>query len=84
MSIPADDPKRSLTQARSDSPNQPHIGLVGDTYTILLSGKDTAGRYSLIDMRFLQEAGHLRIATTLKSHSRCSKAKSKPPFGMNI
>ena len=28
----------------------PHIGLVGDTYTILLGGKDTAGRYCLIDM----------------------------------
>jgi len=28
----------------------PHIGLAGDTYTILLAGKDTAGRYCLIDM----------------------------------
>ena len=27
-----------------------HIGLVGDTYTILLNGKDTAGRFCLIDM----------------------------------
>jgi mannose-6-phosphate isomerase-like protein (cupin superfamily) len=27
-----------------------HIGLVGDTYTILLSGNDTNGRYCLIDM----------------------------------
>ena len=50
MSIPADDPKRSLTFSKSDSPDQPHIGLVGDTYTILISGKDTAGRYCLIDM----------------------------------
>ena len=50
MSIPADDPKRNLTLSRSDSPDQPHIGLVGDTYTILISGKDTAGRYCLIDM----------------------------------
>jgi quercetin dioxygenase-like cupin family protein len=48
--IPADDPTRSFTRARSDSPNLPHIGLVGDTYTILVAGKDTAGRYSLIDM----------------------------------
>ena len=36
--------------ARSDSANLPHIGLVGDTYTILVAGKDTAGRYCLIDM----------------------------------
>ena len=28
----------------------PHIGLVGDTYTILLIGEDTVGRYCLIGM----------------------------------
>jgi quercetin dioxygenase-like cupin family protein len=48
--IPADDPERNLTLARPDDPSLPHIGLVGDTYTILVTGKDTAGRYSLIDM----------------------------------
>jgi quercetin dioxygenase-like cupin family protein len=48
--LPPDDPQRRLTIARPDDPNLPHIGLVGDTYTILLSGKDTAGRYCLIDM----------------------------------
>jgi quercetin dioxygenase-like cupin family protein len=49
--IPADDPARYLTVARPDEDaNLPHIGLVGDTYTILVSGKDTAGRYCLIDM----------------------------------
>jgi quercetin dioxygenase-like cupin family protein len=48
--IPADDPERDFTVARSDSANLPHIGLVGDTYTILVAGKDTAGRYCLIDM----------------------------------
>jgi hypothetical protein len=45
--IPADDPKRDFTLVRSDSANLPHIGLVGDTYTILVAGKDTAGRYCL-------------------------------------
>jgi len=49
-SIPPDDLQRSLAVAESDTPKQPHIGLVGDTYTILLTGRDTAGRYSLIDM----------------------------------
>jgi quercetin dioxygenase-like cupin family protein len=48
--IPADDFRRSLAIAKADDPKQPHIGLVGDTYTILLTGKDTAGRYCLIDM----------------------------------
>lgn len=50
MSIPADDPKRSLTLSKSDGPDRPHIGLVGNTYTILVSGKETEGRYCLVDM----------------------------------
>lgn len=48
--VPPDDLARSLVVARSNDQNLPHIGLVGDTYTILLSGKDTAGRFCLIDM----------------------------------
>lgn len=48
--IPADDPMRSLTMAQADRQKLPHVGVVGDTYTILLTGKDTAGRYCLIDM----------------------------------
>jgi len=49
--IPPDDLKRKLTIARpNDDQSLPHIGLVGNTYTILLSGADTAGRYCMIDM----------------------------------
>jgi quercetin dioxygenase-like cupin family protein len=48
--LPPDDPSRTLIHSRSDDRNIPHIGLVGDTYTILLKGADTAGRYCLIDM----------------------------------
>jgi quercetin dioxygenase-like cupin family protein len=49
--IPADDPQRSLKVARPGTDESlPYIGLVGDTYTILLSGEDTNGRYCLIDM----------------------------------
>ena len=49
--IPPDDSQRNLTIARpNEDANLPHIGLVGDTYTILLTGKETAGRYCLIDM----------------------------------
>ena len=46
--IPADDPKRSLTVAQPD--NLPHIGLVGDTYTITVTGEQTAGRFCVVDM----------------------------------
>lgn len=49
--LPPDDLKRSLVLAQpNEDGSLAHIGLVGDTYTILLSGKDTGGRYCLIDM----------------------------------
>ena len=49
--IPNDDPHRNLVLAKPDTdPDLPHIGIVGGTYTILLSGDDTAGRFCLIDM----------------------------------
>jgi quercetin dioxygenase-like cupin family protein len=48
--IPADDPARKLARANADDKDISHVGLVGDTYTVLLSGKDTAGRFCLIDM----------------------------------
>lgn len=50
-SIPADDPARQLTVARpNEDQSLPHMGLVGDTYTILVAGSDTDGKYTLIDM----------------------------------
>jgi quercetin dioxygenase-like cupin family protein len=49
--IPADDPRRTLVVARpADERSLPHVGVAGDTYTILLSGNGTAGRFCLIDM----------------------------------
>src|ERR1700678_2850469 len=48
--IPADDPRRKLTVADPDSSKVRHVAVVGDTYSILVSGTDTAGRYCLIDM----------------------------------
>ncbi len=50
MSIPADDLNRHLVVASADDPAAVHLGLVGNTYTILVSAEDTAGRYSLTDM----------------------------------
>jgi quercetin dioxygenase-like cupin family protein len=49
--VPSDDLKRNLTIAQIDKEQSlPHIGLVGDTYTITVSGRDTAGRFCVIDM----------------------------------
>ena len=49
--IPDDDPTRELTHARPDTDKSlVHLAVVGDTYTILVTGTDTAGRYTLIDM----------------------------------
>jgi mannose-6-phosphate isomerase-like protein (cupin superfamily) len=49
--LPPDDLSRNLTIARPNADQSLlHIGLVGDTYTVLISGKDTAGKYCLFDM----------------------------------
>ena len=49
--VPADDLNRSLKLAEPDTDQAlPHIGLVGDTYTITVSGEDTNGRFCVIDM----------------------------------
>ncbi len=51
VAIPPDDLLRKLAIAQPNTdPNIRHIGVVGDTYTLLLTGKETAGRFSLIDM----------------------------------
>jgi quercetin dioxygenase-like cupin family protein len=46
--IPPDNPERTVTLAQPDT--LPHIGLVGDTYTITVMGEQTAGRVCVIDM----------------------------------
>jgi quercetin dioxygenase-like cupin family protein len=48
--IPPDDPNRRLTLADPDGAGLRHVSVAGGTYTILLSGSETAGRYCLIDM----------------------------------
>jgi quercetin dioxygenase-like cupin family protein len=49
--VPPDDPARALTHVSPDTDESlTHLGVVGDTYTILVWGADTAGRYTLIDM----------------------------------
>ena len=49
--LPPDDLNRTLTSANPDHEGKlPHIGLVGDTYTITVDGDDTNGRFCVIDM----------------------------------
>src|SRR4051794_17121535 len=50
-SLPDDEPDRIGAFAQPENSRRiAHVGVVGDTYTILLSAKDTAGKYCLIDM----------------------------------
>jgi quercetin dioxygenase-like cupin family protein len=48
--LPDDDGTRGLAVARPDDPDLLHLAVVGDTYTVLLNGEQTAGRFALIDM----------------------------------
>jgi quercetin dioxygenase-like cupin family protein len=48
--IPDDDLERQLKVANPDDDALPHIGLAGGSYTVLVSGEDTLGRFTLIDM----------------------------------
>jgi mannose-6-phosphate isomerase-like protein (cupin superfamily) len=53
--IPPDDLRRDMTLAHVE--NLPHIGLVGDTYTITVKGEDTAGRFCVIEMHIPPDGG---------------------------
>jgi quercetin dioxygenase-like cupin family protein len=56
--VPQDDTQRQSKVACPDTDQSlPHIGLVGDTYTVLLSGEDTNGRSCLIDMQIPRGGG---------------------------
>ena len=56
--IPPDNRKRNLTLAQPDKDqNLPHIGLVGGTYTITVTGDETGGRFCLIDMHIPPSGG---------------------------
>ena len=49
--VPPDDLSRALTLSHAGKDEElPHIGLVGDTYTITVRGEDTNGRFCVIDM----------------------------------
>ncbi|GAB3972128.1 cupin domain-containing protein [Plantactinospora veratri] len=49
--LPPDDPARELVHVRPDDSGLAHLAIAGGTYTVLVRGDQTAGRYCLIDMR---------------------------------
>jgi quercetin dioxygenase-like cupin family protein len=48
--LAADDPRRELAIARPDDDSLVHLAVVGDTYTVLLSGEQTDGHFAMLDM----------------------------------
>jgi quercetin dioxygenase-like cupin family protein len=49
--LPPDDTSRDLTVARPDADSTlPHVAVVGNVYTVLVHGRQSAGRYGVIDM----------------------------------
>jgi quercetin dioxygenase-like cupin family protein len=48
--LPPDDPERKAAIVQAEDQAVPHVSVAGDTYTVLLTGEDTAQRYTLIDM----------------------------------
>jgi quercetin dioxygenase-like cupin family protein len=48
--IPPDDTTRKLALANPGDPRARHVSVAGGTYTILVGGEETNGRYCLIEM----------------------------------
>jgi quercetin dioxygenase-like cupin family protein len=47
---PPEDDLRKVAIARPEDPALTHLAVVGDTYTVLFSGEQTAGRFAMLDM----------------------------------
>ena len=75
--IPDDDPQRQLTVADvGDDAALTHIGLVGDTYTILVTGAETAGRYTAIDMHVPPKGGPPPHRRTAVASTPCARSRT--------
>ncbi len=56
--LPPDDLQRMMVVARPDTDQSlQHLGIAGDTYTTLITGDDTNGRFCLLDMLLLPGGG---------------------------
>jgi hypothetical protein len=80
--IPADDPSRQLSVIDPDDPALRHVAVVGDTYTILLSGAETAGKYSLIDMNVPIAAVQARTVMILRRGFTSLMERFSSPFAV--
>jgi hypothetical protein len=84
--LAADDLKRNLTIAHIDKDQGlRHIGLVGDTYTITVSGDDTAGRFCVIDMHIPPGGGpppH-RLSPSRPCQPRLAASSLSPAMDFN-
>jgi len=66
VEIPPDDLSRQLALAQAHKAGFRHIGVVGDTYTILLSVATRTGDSALSTCTYRREEDRLRTATTSK------------------
>lgn len=58
LPLPPDDLKRALTVAQPNTDQSLlHLGIVGDTYTVLVSGAQTDERFCLFDMYIPPDGG---------------------------
>lgn len=56
--LPPDDLQRMLLVAKPNTDQSlQHLGIVGDTYTTLITGDDTNGRFCLVDMHIPPDGG---------------------------
>ena len=79
--LPADDLARPLKVARPDTDESlPHIGLVGNTYTVLLSGcRHRRAAIASSTCTFRPGRSAARIGMTSRNPSLSWRARSKPP-----
>ncbi|MER8488551.1 hypothetical protein NKH53_09750 [Mesorhizobium australicum] len=80
FTIPADDPNRQMSIVDPDDPSLQHLAILGDTYTILLSGTQTAGRFCLIDMKVPDGGGPVPTGMISRRRFIFWKARSSSPF----
>jgi hypothetical protein len=70
--LPSDDLSRVLALTQVDSTAAQHTGMVGNTYTITVAGKDTENRFCVIDMHVPPGGGPGPVETCAALENRVS------------